>query len=180
LLYFKKTIRKELCLLKKIGLALSFSPSMNNNLAVTLHLTKLYDSELFIIHSSVVENKDKEALEKILTECNCDINKIKLIEGKGDPTDFILKTVNSEKIDLLVAGALKKENIVKHYIGSVARRLMNEAKCSVFIVSMEKKFNQKLEKFCTLVNYTNECETAIKISYELANLEKSQNILFNT
>ena len=90
------------------------------------------------------------------------------------PTDFILKTVNSEKIDLLVAGALKKENIVKHYIGSVARRLMNEAECSVFIVSMEKKFNQKLEKFCTLVNYTNECETAIKIYYELANLEKAK------
>ncbi len=160
---------------KKIGLALSFSPSMHNNLAVALHIKKLYGSELCIIHSSTVENKDKEELQKILLNSNCDLDKIKLIEGKGDPTSFILKTVNTEKLDLLIAGALKRENFVKHYIGSVARRLMHEAKCSVLIVSMEKKFAKNFSKFCTLVNYSTECERAIKLSYEFANLEKADN-----
>ncbi|HPN39241.1 MAG TPA: universal stress protein [Melioribacteraceae bacterium] len=159
----------------KIGLALSFSPSMHNNLAVALHIKRLYGAELCIIHSTSADNKDKAELEKILIDSKCDLNTIKIIEGKDDPADFILKTVTSEKIDLLIAGALKKENFVKHYIGSVARRLMHEAKCSVLIVSMEQKFNKKFNKFCTLVNYTNECERAIKTAYEFANIEKAEN-----
>lgn len=159
----------------KIGLALSFSPSMKNNLAVALHIKKLYNCELCIIHSSKSEEKDKTELQNILIENNCDLNTIKLIEGKGDPANFILNTVIEEKLDLLIAGALKKENFVKHYIGSVARKLMNEAKCSVLIVSMEKKFANKFNKFCTLVNYTRECEKAIKLSYEFASIEKAEN-----
>lgn len=159
---------------KKIGLALSFSPSMQNNLAVALHFKKLYKAELFILHSSSAKKSDKEKLEKALIESKCDLSTISILSGSGDPADFILKSIVSLKLDLIVAGALKKENLVKYYIGSVARRIMNEAPCSVFIASVEKKFVNKFNKYCTLVNYTAECEKAIKLAYELANLENAE------
>ncbi len=160
--------------IKKIGLALSFSPSMQNNLAVALHLKKLYKAELFILHSSSAKKSDKEKLEKALIDSKCDLSTISIIEGSGDPADFILQTIKSQNLDLIVAGALKKENIVKFYIGSVARRIMNEAPCSVFIASVEKKFEKNFNKFCTLVNYTQDCEKAIKLAYELANLDNAE------
>jgi nucleotide-binding universal stress UspA family protein len=43
-----------------------------------------------------------------------------------------LSVCKREGIELLLAGALRKENLVKFYIGSIARRILRKANCSVF------------------------------------------------
>lgn len=53
---------------------------------------------------------------------------------EGKPSNEILKACTEEGIDLLIAGALKKEGLVQHYIGSVARKILRKSKCSVLTI----------------------------------------------
>ncbi len=158
----------------KIGLALTFSPSMKYNLKTALHLKELFNSELCIIHSSQNIKEDKKRFESILNELNVDLSSIKLLSKPGDPAKVILEIAEKEKIDLLIAGALEKENLLKQYIGSVSRKLMNEAKCSVLILRKSEFDYQNFKKFCVVVNYTSEYENALVTAYRFAELEKAK------
>ncbi len=160
---------------KKLGLALTFSPSMQYNLETSLRLKRLFNAELCIIHSAEHAKEDKERMEKILIDSKCDLNKIKILSQSGDPVKVILKIAEEEGIDLLIAGALEKENLVKHYVGSVSRKLMNEAKCSILILKKSKFKVHDFGKFCIAVNYSTECEKAITAAYNFAELEKAEN-----
>ena len=51
----------------------------------------------------------------------------------GDPAAAILRTVDEQKIDMIVAGALEKEVVLHPFLGNVARRLVREANCSVML-----------------------------------------------
>ncbi|MFH0735980.1 MAG: universal stress protein [bacterium] len=159
---------------KKLGLALTFSPSMQYNLETSLRLKKLFDAELCIIHSAEHEKEDKERMEKILIDSKCDLSKIKILSQTGNPAKVILKIAEEEGVDLLIAGALQKENLLKHYVGSVSRKLMNEAKCSVLILKKSKEKLHKFNRFCVVVDFSTACEKAIITSYQFAEFEKSQ------
>ena len=159
---------------KKLGLALTFSPSMQYNLETSLRLQELFDAELCIIHSTKHEKEDKERMEQILANSKCDLSKIKILSKRGDPADIILKISEEEKIDLLIAGALQKENLLKHYIGSVSRKLMNEANCSVLILKKTQEKLNKFNRFCVVVDFSTACEKAITTAYQFAEFEKSE------
>lgn len=156
---------------KKIGLALTFSPSMKYNLKTALRLKELFNTELCIIHSSQSANDDIKRFEAALQEANVDSNSIKILSKPGDPAKVILEIAKEEKIDLLIAGALEKENLFKHYIGSVSRTIMSEAKCSVLILRKSKYEYQNFKKFCIVINYSAECENALTTAYKFAEIE---------
>ncbi|MGB2129664.1 MAG: universal stress protein, partial [Flavicella sp.] len=59
---------------------------------------------------------------------------IKLTFQSGKPVAVILDICHKEKIDLLILGALQKENIYKYYVGSIARVLTRKAPCSVLLL----------------------------------------------
>ena len=64
---------------------------------------------------------------------------------KGDPVNVILSTCLRYKIDLLLLGALKRENVLKFYMGSIARKITRKASCSVLLLidpSIERKPSQ--------------------------------------
>ncbi|NIJ46515.1 hypothetical protein FHR24_003003 [Wenyingzhuangia heitensis] len=44
------------------------------------------------------------------------------------------KICEENKIDLLILGAVKREKLMKHYLGSVARKLTKKVKCSVLLI----------------------------------------------
>ena len=52
----------------------------------------------------------------------------------GDPVNVILSTTEEKKIDLLILGALQRENFLKYYVGSIARKITRKAKCSVLLM----------------------------------------------
>ena len=52
----------------------------------------------------------------------------------GDPVDVILSVSEEKKIDLLILGALKRENFLKYYVGSIARKITRQANCSVLLL----------------------------------------------
>jgi nucleotide-binding universal stress UspA family protein len=65
---------------------------------------------------------------------------------EGDPVDTILKLCKLNIVDLLVLGALEKENILKFYLGSIARNISRKAKCSVLLLTNPTDEPQKFKK----------------------------------
>ena len=56
---------------------------------------------------------------------------IKVLWEEG-PIPTILKMCEKNKIDLLLLGAVQRENVLRFYVGSIAREITRKALCSVY------------------------------------------------
>lgn len=118
-----------------IGLAVSFSPTTQAMVAEASRLVSWFQSDLVLIHVGNQNSEKTEALQKLVDGSGLETDRIKIFWVEGDPAEQILKVCNREKVDLLLAGALKKENLVNHYLGTVARNIMRKAKCSIWMIT---------------------------------------------
>jgi nucleotide-binding universal stress UspA family protein len=119
---------------KRIGLALAFSPTAEAMLIETSRLKRLFQSELILIHIGVHTPKEDDLLKNLLQKTRLEEKDVAVIWQEGNPALQILSVCRSEKIDLLVAGALKQENLVKYYVGTIARKIMRKAGCSLMMI----------------------------------------------
>jgi len=161
---------------KRLALAISFSPNSKNLLLEAIRLKKLFGAKLFLIHigEDSIENQNK--MNQLISECSLSDEDYELNWRKGDVEDLIMDFCTEKQIDLLIAGALIKENVIKYYIGSVARKLMREAPCSVLLLTKGKDINKSFKKICVSVDFSQLSENAVKVAYEFAKLEESENL----
>lgn len=133
--------------IKKIGLALAFSPRMEALLAEAIRLTDMYEAQLILVHVGEETGEAKERLETLLNYSALNRTQAKILWREGDPADCILKVCKEEQVDLLIAGALKREKFMQHYLGTIARKILRKANCSVLMLidpSVEKKSFQQI------------------------------------
>lgn len=117
-----------------IGIGVTFSPNLEANLFEASRLALMLQSKLILIHvgdhSSEKEDKFKALLKPFIN------NQLdyEIIFKEGSPVEVILSSSEENKIDLLILGALKTENFFKYYVGSIARKITRQAKCSVLLL----------------------------------------------
>jgi nucleotide-binding universal stress UspA family protein len=122
--------------IKKIGVAIAFSPRIEAILAEAARMKKMWNAELILIHVGVHGEKETTRLDQLLHQTGLsETNDIKIFWEEGKPSERILATCKKEAVDLLVAGALKKENLVQYYLGTVARKIIRKADCSVLLLT---------------------------------------------
>ncbi len=119
----------------KIGLAVAFSPTSEAMLAEAARLTLIYQASLVLIHVGDHGSTEDERMNDLLRKTGLQSSSVKICWENGKPVDSILKVCQREKIDLLIAGALKKENLVGYYIGTIARKIMRKADCSFLMIT---------------------------------------------
>lgn len=119
---------------KRIGVAVAFSPRCEAIIAEAARLQKLYDAELVLIHIGDEQPDEKAYLKEIVQSSQINEDKVRFVWEKGNAIKKILSIGKKLKIDLLVAGALQKENVVKYYFGSIARSLIRNSRCSILIL----------------------------------------------
>lgn len=119
----------------KIGLAVAFSPTVTSLLAEAIRLAGLFHAELILIHIGENTPESQAKMNELILAKAGDFKKIKVCWEKGDPVKKILEVTRKENIDLLIAGALKKENLVHYYIGTIARKLMRKTECSFLMIT---------------------------------------------
>jgi nucleotide-binding universal stress UspA family protein len=119
---------------KKIGLAVAFSPTLEAMLGETFRLVDLLQADLVLFHAGQHTPELEERLRTTLRSFTAQPENIVVRWIPGDPATVILQACNQEKIDLLVTGALKKENLVQHYVGTIARKILRKARCSVLTI----------------------------------------------
>jgi Universal stress protein UspA and related nucleotide-binding proteins len=123
---------------KKIGLAIAFSPTASALLAEAARMARLFQSELILIHVGDHHPSDEEKMQSLIRESKVNDLPHKVVWHKGKPAKEILKACQEHSVDLLVAGALKKENLVHYYIGTIARQIMRKAACSFLMITNPK------------------------------------------
>lgn len=129
-----------------IGAAIAFSPRIEEILCEVKRLAQVFSSKVILMHVGD-RTKDKEdRLGKLLEKNNYSEIDYKVIWESGDPVDTILRLSKENVVDLLVAGALEKENILKYYIGSISREICRRAKCSVLMLTEPSLLPQPFKK----------------------------------
>lgn len=121
-----------------IATAITFSPRMDALIYETVRLAKKFHSKLIFIHIGEEAENVKEELKKTIEKYTNGIP-FTIACRNGEPVETILKVCKENIVDLLVIGALEKENLIKYFFGSVARNICRKAKCSVLLLTKPSK-----------------------------------------
>lgn len=117
-----------------IGVGAGFSPNLKANVYETARLCIFFNAKLILIHVGEATPEKQEKLSEIVAPFAKDGLAYELVFNEGDPVDVILNATQEHAIDLLVLGAAQRENILKYYIGSIARKITRKAKCSILLL----------------------------------------------
>jgi nucleotide-binding universal stress UspA family protein len=120
---------------KRVGVAVALSPTAEGLLTQAAHIARIFQAELFIIHVGQASDETRLAVENLAATLLERDLAYQICWETGDPVSKILAICEREHIDLLIAGALKKENIFRYYLGTVARKIMRKANCSVWMIT---------------------------------------------
>ncbi|ARV06053.1 universal stress protein UspA [Polaribacter sp. SA4-10] len=118
----------------KILIGIAFSPNLKANIFEAVRLANMFDAELVGVHVGPKSDKKKSDLKALLSEADPLNKPFKTIWKEGKPVAVILETCSKEEINLLILGAIQKENLLKYYVGSIARKITRKAPCSVLLL----------------------------------------------
>lgn len=119
---------------KKVATAVAFSPNIEANIGESIRLCDSLGEELLLIHVGDYSKADELRLLEIIQMKGGDANAINLVWEAGDPADVLLKVADENGVDLLIAGAIPKEGLLRYYKGSIARKLVRRANCSILLM----------------------------------------------
>jgi nucleotide-binding universal stress UspA family protein len=101
-------------------------------LAEARRVSRFYHASLELIHADAYsfekEQRFREALERLDLDRNTPIH-----FQAGEPARAILDVQQAAGIDLLIAGALERESVHRSFTGNVARELLRQAPCDLFL-----------------------------------------------
>ncbi|HRG59000.1 MAG TPA: universal stress protein [Bacteroidia bacterium] len=155
-----------------VAVAIAFSPRLEAILMETKRMVNMFGGQLVIIHVGKKDPHHEEVLDKLLNKIGFTKIKYRIIWMEGEPIDTILKLCKLYIVDLLILGALEKENLYKYYVGSIARTISRRAKCSVLLLTNPSINPKKMRKI--VVNGIDNPKTihTLKTTHYLAKHEK--------
>src|SRR6476660_1473413 len=138
---------------RTVAVASTFSPRF---LQVLAEAKRVRDRLCRDLHLIYVGNRDDETAKKFsaaLAELALpEDSAIHYQEGE-DPAVAILEATRTNQVDLLVAGALEKEVVLRPFLGNVARTLVRKAECSVMLFTKPETEPQRLQQIVFLAEY---------------------------
>jgi len=119
---------------KHIGIGVAFSPNLKANIYEATRLSLFFESKLYLIHVGERSQEKEETLKTILAPFVKNNLNYELVFQTGKPVDVILSATEKHQIDLLILGAVQRENFLKYYLGSIARKITRNAKCAILLL----------------------------------------------
>lgn len=162
---------------KKIGLAITFSPTGKALLEEAGRLKNLFKAELILIHAGEKNSDTEKKLHDLVINCGLLLEEVTFVWVDGKPAKVIINSIKQNGIELLIAGALEKEKAIKYYFGSVARKLMREAPCSLLILTSSVNANKQFKKIAVSVDFSSVSENTVVKAHQFAILEKSEKLI---
>lgn len=160
---------------RTVAVASTFSPRFDQVLAEAKRIRDRLASQLHLIY---VGKRDEETTQKFGSA----LRRLKLPADstiyyqEGDPAGAILKAAKANEIDLIVAGALEKEAVLRQFLGNVARRLVREATCSVMLFTKPENDPKPLGRIVFMAEYTDHGREALHKVLRLAALEECEKL----
>jgi nucleotide-binding universal stress UspA family protein len=158
---------------KRIGLAIGFSPRLEALLNEAVRLKRYWQSELVLIHVGDVSSDAAEILKALLIKIGLTEREVVVRWERGDPAKRIISVCKEEKVDLIIAGALKKENLLKYYLGTIARKILRKADCSVMLLLSPAVNPQQINNIVVNAEDSPYIQQALELACEIGKVEKS-------
>lgn len=118
-----------------IAVAVAFSPRLEGVVGEAWRLSKTFGAKLLLMHIGDRTRHKEEKLNQLLEKLKADEQQVRIIWNEGNTVDTLLALCKLHVVDLLVLGALRKENMLNFYLGSLARNISRRAKCSVLLIT---------------------------------------------
>lgn len=154
--------------INRIGLAITFSPTGKALVYEAKRLSELHSAEIIFIHNGARNDDTENKLFNLLASTGVQRESFAIEWVQGNIADSLINKAEENEVDLLITGALEKENLVKSYFGSVSRRIMNEAKSSVLILISPSQQPKGFKKFYVSVEYSSRGEKTVQTAFLLA------------
>lgn len=129
-----------------IATALAFSPTAEALLSEAKRISEKLNAKLTLIHAGAKSEAGEKKVNQLLKKVDLDRHSVKLIWKEGKPEKVLTEVCKVEKVDLLILGAIKHEDLLKHYIGSVARKISRNPPCSLLLITNPQLSNQSLRE----------------------------------
>jgi nucleotide-binding universal stress UspA family protein len=135
---YQKLKRRSSFPFETIGVAVAFSSRLEGVLGEAWKLAEIFGAQLLLMHIGERTRTKEARLDDLFARLKVDEKKVRIIWHEGDPVNTLLELCKLNVVDLLVLGALRKENMIRFYLGSVARSISRKAKCSVLLITEPK------------------------------------------
>jgi nucleotide-binding universal stress UspA family protein len=119
---------------KKILVGFAFSPNLKANVFESLRMAHFFGGELIFVHAGSKTPEKETRFKEIVASSPVQSEKIMIEWRVGSPVNTLLQASQEFDVDLILLGALKRENVLKFYLGSIARKITRKAKCSVLLL----------------------------------------------
>lgn len=159
---------------RKIGVAVAFNHRGEALLAESNRLRKLFNAALVLIHVGSKTTQSEDSLRAVLAKVGLQQEEVTVCWESGDPASKILLCCQREGVDLLVAGALKEEKMIQYYLGSVARKILRKANCSVLMLLNPSINPDSFKNIVINAEDSPYIEDALQLACSLGTLENSQ------
>ena len=110
-------------------------------------MSSFFDGNLFLLHVGEKTPAKEKTIQEIIGSCPVQPKTINVLWKEGNPVSAIISQCKENNIDLLLLGALQRENMVTFYVGSIARKITRKAPCSVLLMikpSVERVASQHM------------------------------------
>lgn len=124
--------------LNKILVGAAFSPNLKANIIQACRFANYFKAKLYIVHIGVLDKTKSNQLDNIVAEFGYN-GDVEYVFEEGEPVTILSEVCDKNEIDLLILGALQRENIYKHYVGTVAKKLTRKVSCSVLLLRNQSK-----------------------------------------
>ena len=112
----------------------AFSPNLKANVFEALRMASFFNGELMFFHVGAKTPEKVSRFMDLVKLCPVQPKKISVRWEIGNPVSVLLKASEAFKAELIILGALKRENVVKFYVGSIARKITRRSNCSVLLL----------------------------------------------
>ena len=97
-------------------------------------MASFFNGELMFFHVGAKTPEKVSRFMELVKSCPIQPKKISVRWEIGNPVSVLLKASEAFKAELIILGALKRENVVKFYMGSIARKITRRSNCSVLLL----------------------------------------------
>lgn len=161
---------------KKILVGFAFSPNLKANVYEALRMASFFNGELMFFHVGTKTSEKVSRFMDLVKSSPVQPKKISVRWEIGNPVSVLLKASESFKADLIILGALKRENVVKFYMGSIARKITRRSNCSVLLLINPSVERHPCQHIVVNGFESPQTKTTIEASFIIANALGAQKI----
>lgn len=161
---------------RTVAVATTFSPRFRQVLAEAKRVRDRLCRELHLIYVGACDEETSRRFASAFEELELPPDSAIHYQQGEDPAAAILEATRANEIDVLVAGALEKEVVLRPFLGNVARTLVRRAACSVFLFTKPESEPQRFCQIVFLADYSDHGRAALGKVIHLAALENCEKL----